>query len=390
MTAAKTGRHEAPAQPQKPGFWQIYGVTVAVTLVVIGALLGYLWQTLEGYEAGTQKAALEELSGLFTSGDYTELALRAGIADNPYEDSGARQQYLQEVLAGGQVSYYKVPGESTGQSPVYLAKAGENPIGVVKLVKKAGGRFGRWHPESIEVRLPAWGNVVVRLPADALLKVNGREVQETDLYAIDVPYNELANLPDSAARPLQKEYRITGLFRRPELQVSTTAGTELEVALDETPEAAGGAEAGDDAADFAAVGSAADTANHLAKAVLPQPENGEKLQEMALEDARTYSLYLTSDYPFGTLAKRMIKGSVIYKNMQIMETAFYTNHADVRFSDEKTGNLRSFSPDIFAVDVDYTYTVVRSNNKQYPFPTRLTFYYLRDNGGWKIGDILIR
>ena len=38
MTAAKTGRHEAPAQPQKPGFWQIYGVTVAVTLVVIGLI----------------------------------------------------------------------------------------------------------------------------------------------------------------------------------------------------------------------------------------------------------------------------------------------------------------------------------------------------------------
>ena len=50
MSTAKTGRHAASGQ--KVGFWQIYAVAAAVALVIIGAMLGYLWQTLREYEIG--------------------------------------------------------------------------------------------------------------------------------------------------------------------------------------------------------------------------------------------------------------------------------------------------------------------------------------------------
>lgn len=393
MSTAKTGRHAA--SDQKVGFWQIYAVAAAVALVIIGAMLGYLWQTLREYEASTQTAALNELTKIFTSGDYEELATRAGIVDNPYEDSGSRQEYFSQILAGGEIQYAKLPKESTAANPVYLAKAGDNPIGAVSLVKSESGRFGRWYAESIEVRLPAWGNVVIRLPGDAELTVNGRVAREADLYAIDLPYAELANLPDSAGAPKQKEYRITGLFQQPEIRITAADGSELAVAIDEAADSAAGA--GETSGGTEGSGAAANAepeagaAEHLAAAVLPEPAGDlEKLEKMAVDDAKTYSLYLTSDYKFGTFAKRMIKGSTIYKNMQIMETVFYTNHYDVKFSDEKAENIRAYSEDIFAVDVDYTYTVFRANQKQYPFHTRLTFYYVKDGGDWKIGDILIR
>lgn len=400
MIFALNGKHERPAgKAGRPGFWQIYGITVALILVVIGGVLGYLWLTLRDYEASTQNAALEELKELFTSGDYEELALRAGLAENPYESTGVREEYLRQILAGGEVSYYKITKESTSQSPVYLAQAGEQPIAEVRLIQVKEGRFGRWQPESIEMRLPVWGNVTVRLPQEAELKINGQPARDRELSARDVPYAELANLPDSVEKPRQKEYRLTGLFVQPELTITAADGRELEVSLTElsaqelTFEFEEEREAGQEQdAEKETSFETADVREHLAAAVLPPPEgDAGELEEMAINDARIYSLYLTSDYSFTSLARRMIRGSESYKNMQIMETLFYTNHYDVQFSNETTGNLRSFSPDIFSIDVDYTYTVFRAGGqREYPFDTHVTFYYVKDGADWKIGDILIR
>ncbi len=363
-----------------PKFWRIYIIVVLVFLVAIAGGLIYLWNAMAEYEKSTPEYALAAVDAVFAADQYDQLAENAKIENSLYESNDVRSALLQERLDAGQLQTARMAGEGTATQHVYQVKNEENIIGSFNLVYKDEGMFGYWQIENPQIIPVLWGEVTVRLPSTYQLIINGVPAGEELVLQTDVAYDELEKLSDDVAKPTQTEYSIANLYAQPSISVIDELGGEMDISiLEEAPWTVAFSQ------------EAEQQTQYYAEPQLPQPtEDLAGLQAMAIADAENYSRFLSDDNSFTQLAARLLPGSGIYKEMSMMETMFYTPHTSVSFTDEKTNNIVRYSDDIFGIDVDYLYTVFRGQHRPYLFDTKVTFIYVRWDGGWRIGDIQIR
>ncbi|MDR1193897.1 MAG: hypothetical protein LBK98_07020 [Peptococcaceae bacterium] len=367
---ARERREERALIDQKRGgwdFWQVYGLILALFLVGIGAGLGYLWRTLTEYEESMPEYVLSQYLPPVIQGGLPRLFAHEASLPTAYENAQAKDRFIRELLQEGELAYYRSPAESGDGREVYIFRAGRQVMAAVRLRKIPQGRFGRWEAEAVELRLPIYGELRLLAPDDAEITVNGYPLPADTEVAAGLPYPELENLPLGIVElPTQKEYLLTGLYYRPEIAAEGFAGNSLTVAWD-----------GED--------------EHKA-AILPAASEDEwpAWQEMVLEDARIYSFYLSRDAQFSQLAARLIREAKIYDEIRTMETIFYTDHTEVKFTDGTAGNFRLYGPDCLAADVEYRYLVYRGSQREYEFDTKATFFYLKIGDVWRIGSIILR
>ncbi len=379
VATAATGKEESPqfiprgARPSLfpsskkggPDFWQIYGLILGLLLVAVGGGLGYLWRNLTAYEASMPDYVLSQYSSPAIQGGLPKLFAHEAALPGKYESSQVKDKFIRSLLSQGELEYRRSASQSKEGKELYLFKAGQETLAALTLEKVHQGPFGYWQAADVELRLPVYGALRLYVPEGAQVTVNGNPLDEGDRINQGLPYEELQALPqDLIEMPKQSEYLLTGLYNQPVIEAMGPYGNELAVKWQETEE-----------------GKAA--------AIIPlaPPEDLPAIEEMILADIRIYSNYTSRDAAFSSLARRLIRNAKIYKEMQTLETSYYTDHTGFSFSDEKVHYVRLYSPDCLAAHTNYTYTIIRAKGKTHPLDTALTFYYLRVNGQWMIADI---
>jgi hypothetical protein len=334
----------------------------------MGAGLGYLWRNMTYYEKSMPSYVLDPYLSPVIEGGLPKLLVQEAAVPAKYESSQVKDQFIRGLLAQGELTYTRSALYAKEGKELYLFKAGRTTLAAVTLEKIAEGAFGRWQVAEVEIQLPIYGEMRLYVPDGAQVTVNGSRLDEGDQTAGGIPFEELDGLPqDLIEMPGQTEYRLTGLYNQPVIEALGFAGNPLPVEWREDEDV------------------------RTAVIIPTAPEEDlEALEKMALDDTHLYSNYTSHDATFGALARRLVREAEIYGNMQTMETIWYTNHVAFAFSDERVHNIRWYSPDCLAADIDYTYTISRSNGRTYPFNTAVTFYYLKLNGQWLIGDIALQ
>lgn len=354
-----------PSKKRKPDFWQIYGLILGLLLVAVGGGLGYLWRNLTAYEASMPDYVLSQYTSPAIQGGLPKLFAHEAALPGKYESSQVKDKFIRSLLSQGELEYRRSASQSKEGKELYLFKAGQETLAALTLEKVHQGPFGYWQAADIELRLPVYGELQLYVPEGAQVTVNGNPLDDGDRINQGLPYEELEALPqDLIEMPKQSEYLLAGLYNQPVIEAMGPYGNELAVKWRETEE-----------------GKAA--------AIIPlaPPEDLPAIEEMILADIRIYSNYTSRDAAFSSLARRLIRNSKIYKEMQTLETIYYTDHTGFSFSDEKVHYVRLYSPDCLAAHTNYTYTIIRANGKTHPLDTALTFYYLKVNGQWMIADI---
>ncbi len=361
-------------------FWFVFFILVTLTITLICVGFTYLWKVMVVYEQSTPKHAMQNLEDVFALEQYSVLSHNSQLIINPYESDEIRSEVYSQNLNGGELNIGRLSTGSTSTQQNYQVKAGDNIIGGFTLIFVDEGMFGHWEVTQPTITQKMWGEVTVRLPATTKLSINGINAQQDLITQADIPYDVLERLPESVEQPYLTEYHLTDLMAEPTLSITHETGEKTIITL--KTEAMWTLQEQDD------------THNNFAKYYgeisLPQPtEDIDELKEMAFEDAENYSLYISNDNSFSSLASRLLPNSTIYSEMRYMDTMFYTEHTRVSFEDETATNFTYYSDDIFSVDVSYTYTVYRGEHRPYVFDTNITFVYVRYNDNWRIGDIRI-
>lgn len=354
-----------PSKKGGPDFWQIYGLILGLLLVAVGGGLGYLWRNLTAYEASMPDYVLSQYSSPAIQGGLPKLFAHEAALPGKYESSQVKDKFIRSLLSQGELEYRRSASQSKEGKELYLFKAGQETLAVLALEKVHQGPFGYWQAADIELRLPVYGELRLYVPEGTQVTVNGNPLDEGDRINQGLPYEELQALPqDLIEMPKQSEYLLTGLYNQPVIEAMGPYGNELAVKWRETEE-----------------GKAA--------AIIPlaPPEDLPAIEEMILADIRIYSNYTSRDAAFSSLARRLIRNAKIYKEMQTLETIYYTDHTGFSFNDEKVHYVRLYSSDCLAAHTNYIYTIIRANGQTHPLDTALTFYYLRINGQWMIADI---
>ncbi len=361
-------------------FWLVFFILVTLAIVLIIAGLMHLWQVMLMYEQSTPNYALQNFETYFEGEQYALLAQNSQIKDNPYEPNSTRSDVYTQNINSGELSFGRLATGNTSVQHNYQVKAGDNVIGGFKLVFVDEGMFGYWQITEPTITQQLWGEVTVRLPQTSQLNINGVTAQADLITQNDIPYDMLSKLPEDITQPYKTEYSFTDLTAQPTVSIISETGEETIINLQSE-------------APWIIEEQNSDTntlPQYYGNTTLPQPnEDITQLEEMAFEDAENYSRYLSNDNTFSQLSRRLLPDSQIYSEMRSMETMFYTEHTRVSFDDATASNFTSYSNDIFSVDMHYTYTVYRGENRPYEFDTNIALVYVRYDDSWRIGDIRI-
>ncbi len=215
-------------------FWQIYGVCVALILIVMGAAFGYLWQNLVLYERSSPEKILARYLQPLVSGGLPRLMVTEASIPAKYESITERDSYIREVLASGELSYLREADESGGGRDVFIYMAGDTIIAAVTLEKRQTGRFGFWDPVKVDIRMPIYGDLKVIAPRDCFVSANGIGLYSEDITGDDIPYQDLAgSLEDKAESVSRRTYLLSGLYRKPEISAAGADGAPLSAVLKE-------------------------------------------------------------------------------------------------------------------------------------------------------------
>ena len=356
---------------EKFDFWQIYGMVLGLLIIVIGAGLGFLWQSLLLYDKSLPERALEQFRHPLIQGGVPRIVVYEAAKPAKYESAMDKDSFIRDILAEGELTFTHLEGESSEDREVYLCKAGETDLAAVTLEKIHAGRYGHWEAVDEESRMPIYGDMQIIAPQGALVTINGVALFDEDLITSGLPYDELASLPfGEIAVPAQDEYAIRGLYREPEIEALGVEGNVLDIARQE------------------------DENGVFIRIVPNAAEEGRLvLQKMGLADAQIFCKVRTGDAEASALTERMTAGAKAGQDLQAAQgtqVASYPAHNESSFSNEAVSRILLYSTDCLGMDIEYTCTLTDEDGESYVFDDRWTFYYLKIGDVWMIADILPR
>ena len=191
-------------------FWQIYGMIIALILVVIGGSLGSLWQNLRLYERSQPGRVLDQYMRPLIQGGLPRIMVYEASKPAKYETPQERDAYIRAFLVMGEMTCVRSASGSSDGEEVFLFKAGGVTLAVVTLEKVNTGRYGWWEPKRDEVNMPIYGNLRVITPEDVAVLINGIGLFSEDRVDEDM-------------------YLLTGLYRKPDIAATDLSGNFPEI-----------------------------------------------------------------------------------------------------------------------------------------------------------------
>ncbi len=363
----------------KNKFWVVYLIFLLAALGAIAYGLNYLWGMMEEYEVSTTKYALADVSDLFQAENFTELTATMDLNKISFEGNEQVISVYENQLLNGDITYTRLVKASGENIQDYSVKAGNTQVGELTIEFDDSGMFGKWNITNTKLLIPIWGDVVVRMPANSTLFINGKEVGEEYITKSEIKYEELQLVPEGYEVTTQVEYTVSGFYVEPKVSAVDFYGNQIEVSLEEEPS-------------WKLETQANPEITTLYATISPPSPQGDvaELFEMAVSDAKNYSHFLTNYVSFSAIGERMLKESEIYEYIRTVVNKWYSSYISVEFTDEKASNYTQFTHDVFTVDLDYMYTVYRSYDREHPFETKIKLVYAMEDGVWKIADIRIR
>jgi hypothetical protein len=101
-----------------------------------------------------------------------------------------------------------------------------------------------------------------------------------------------------------------------------------------------------------------------------------------------YTKYMYTEADFSSISGSVIPNSTAYSFLQYITytSVWYADHSSLTIGDITLGNVKHYSSECYSVEADYNYEVVMTGN-DYSYQTKVTLYYVKYNGSWKIADL---
>lgn len=240
-------------QKQSSGarFWKGYVVFTAVLLIIVAAGLGVFYDFIRAYELSQPEHAAEEFVRSFDSDQLAEwIWEEVSSLSLTYESADAAARVLIEnaSMLEGDYSWQREYGTAS-DVPVFRVIREDVLVGRFTLKESKDGKYGfsTWSADSGNAVLDTLAEqagtytYTVYAPADAIVYVNGIEVQEKDCVSQNAVYPYLHSM-DKKDAIRAAVYSISGLFETPTITCIRngevcTAETEQSIARFRVPEA---------------------------------------------------------------------------------------------------------------------------------------------------------
>ncbi len=346
-------------------YMKIYLTVIAIFVAILAVACIVLWNLLDAYEKTRPRHVAEEVfNKYFVTRDIGSFVKEINTNMEIFESPESINAGVNELFANAKLDLLSVSSDDKGNEN-FAVTADNKRIAtftVSPTARSAG--FGLKYSEvsKAEFFLASYTDIDIRVPKGYTLLVNGHTVDERYISMADIEDKSCQYMPDGVEGIKYNNYKITGLFFKPELKVMALNGTETTI-----------------------------TYNSVDKLYVANVVNDTALQteyaEHILKAAKAYTLYLSNDGPFSEISKYLDKKSPYHNRLSKVEVEWVRDHSSYKISNEKVSEFYRYSDDVFSCRVTLDETLVRSGYKNYTEHIDVVFYLKKINGEFLIYEI---
>lgn len=341
------------------GFLLVYSL---IWIVLIGAGLFYVWNLLIDYEASIPDVNMEKHLSEFDEAHIGEVYDRFAPELNEYEDKEAVKAWFCQAVSGKELSFRKLTGKYTNNTPVYEVLAGENVIAAVYFTESGRNAHGFSVWEISQVSFGDYGpeffDVTVKAPQSAEVFINGVPIDEKYLTA-EEPVELAVNIADFVEQvPGYSVYTIPHIANMPEI---TVTGENLCEVSDEQYTV------------FYDFGTDEELKNQVSGRITAM--------------TREFGAYIINKGSLNTLQSYMVgKAREYVSNIPAVWAYLMGEEYYYTFDNETIENFIRYSSDCFSCEAGYTLNVSYRGTRSISYDTRLICTYIKKDGIWYLAD----
>ena len=374
----------APVKKQKKGprvgsviFYTIYFLFILAFFGATYLGLNWLHGWLSDFEAAQPTLKAEQVfQEVFTDPDWGALYEAAGAKDSPYEGKEQYVAYMEEKVGDTKLTYMETSAGLDKTKKKFIVKLGDekvatftltdrNKVGNLNLgdltslenIKEMADDIPDWQLGAVEVFFERVGTYYIVKMGDHTASVNGVELDDSFTIQKATTVAE-KYLPEGTYGFVTCVQQIDGLMEVPTVVITDKDGTPVETTYDE--------------------------ASRTFTAKTESNTMSDELDEIALEAAKVYSLWMIDEeHDRAAIAKYFDASSNAYSRIVKSTELWMQNHAGYRFENDSVTDYARYSDDICSVKVktDLIVTRIDGSEKVYAFNQSM-FFRKNDAGKW--------
>ena len=361
---------QAPAPVKKQKRQATLGTTIFYTLYFLlivlfclATFLGLRWLNgwLMDFEASQPTVKSQEVfQQLFQDPKWEDLYVSAGIEDSIYENAESFAAYMEERIAGQELTFVETSAGLSGDKK-YNVRLGSEKIASFTLedhnTSKDITTIPDWQLGQVELFFDRdMSYQIVKLDGHTA-QVNGVALQEGDILQIATTVAE-EYLPSGVSAPRLCTQAVDGLFQVPEVKIFDKEGTEQAVTYDET------------------------TRTFTESTVAEQiPDD---LKQIALDASQYYALWMKAEVDDKKVLKSyFLEGTDTYQAIIRTTIDYVQQGSSWEFTDISVSDYCRYDENHFSVRVEMNLSETRSSGtvKDWPYGKSMIFQKQSD-GKW--------
>lgn len=342
-------------------FYTLFFLTVLVFYAATYFGLLQLRAWLVDYEAAQPTLKCQEVfDQLFAAGAWEELYDAAGIEDTAYESREAFAVYMENKVAGGELTYMETSAGLSGNKK-YVVRLGNEKLAAFTLVDQNQAEeitdLPDWQLGDIELFFARDQRYWIQKTDGHTVYVNGIPLGDDSTVRISTTKAD-TYLPIGVSGVRTCTQQVAGLIAQPTVTILDESGGKIAVSYDE--------------------------ATHTFSEQAEGDAISDAEKETALNAVKTYALYMIGKAGDGELAKYFVRSSDTFDAITASELDYVQDAKSREFVNESVTDYCRYSDTLFSVRVSLTLNLYRSNGtvKENHIAQSL-FFEKQSSGKWQ-------
>ncbi len=339
-------------------YMKIYLCVVAFFVIVLIVACIILWKLLAAYEQTRPRYVAEQVyNEYFTSEKVGQLVNTYSPEMLKFETVESFNEKFCDRIKTEKLEFFSV--SSDGQGNEQYAVACENKrvayFTVSQNDKEAGFGFKHYELSDAEVFLSAQPDLVVKLPKNSVLSINGQTVDNSYITETDIKDASYDYMPKNVEGIMYDKYTVKDLLFEPVISAFDGNGAKLELVYDDTEEC------------------------YIVPTVY-DPQLEKQHSQYVIQAVSEYTKFLSNDAVFGAVSGYLDKNYDIYKRVRSIQVTWVRDHSGYDIYNEKATEFIRYTDDVFSCRVTLTESLSRVGYKDHIENIDVTLYL------HKVGD----
>ena len=342
-------------------FYTVFTVCFIVLFALLIAAVFILRSYLADFEATRPEHVAQNMfEKYFTDFDALKILRDTNVQAPEFDTLEDMAAKIEENIKGKELSYSPSSVGLDDTKKAYYVKYsdGERDVKVAtftveKSDKKSSKGFATYELGSIELYCIPIDDVTIKAPTGYTVTVNGKQVGPQYVNGAPIETESCKYMRDGGVGITYTLYTVPGLYKTPEIKVTTPRGEDSIIELkDGVYEAL----------------------------IVYSKELQERFGQRMIDAAKAYATFMQNDCKFRAVDPYFLTGTDIYNQIKTSQNMWVIEHDSYYFENEEASEFYEYADGVYSCRVKLKHVLKRARMADHVDYMDVTYYFIIDYG----------